>query len=61
MNRFKKLCCGQRLFYFIVARQMLEVSEICILKAEAPQIMKAIAKMQELDMGYVVTPFFKYS
>ena len=46
---------------FIVARQMLEVSEICILKAEAPQIMKAIAKMQELDMGNAVTPFFKYS
>lgn len=46
---------------FIVARQMLEESERCILKAKAPEIMKAIAKMQELDMGYVVTPSFKYS
>lgn len=40
---------------------MLEGTEMCILKATAPEIRKAIAKMQELDIGYVVTPSFKYS
>ena len=46
---------------FIVARQMLEGTKMCILKAKAPEIRKVIVKMQELDIGYVVTPYFKYS
>lgn len=45
---------------FIVAKQMLEKEEVCILKAKAPEIREAIVKLQELNMDFNVRPLFKY-
>lgn len=45
---------------FIVARQMLEKEDNCILKAKAPKIKEAIVKLQELNIEYFVNPVFNY-
>ena len=45
---------------FVIAKQMLEKKEACILKAKAPKIKSAIAKLQELDIDFSVKPSFKY-
>lgn len=45
---------------FIIARQMLQEKEVCILKAKALEIKAAIVKLQELNIDYNVSPMFKY-
>lgn len=45
---------------FIIAKQMLQKREVCILKARAPKIKAAIARLQELNIDYNVSPMFKY-
>jgi len=44
----------------VIAKQMLEKKEVCILKAKAPKIKAVIAKLQELDIDFDVNPSFKY-
>lgn len=45
---------------FITAKQMLEKKETCILKAKAPEIKAVVAKLQEADVDFKISPFFKY-
>lgn len=45
---------------FVIAKQMLEKKEACILKAKAPKIKSVIAKLQELNIDFSVNPSFKY-
>lgn len=45
---------------FVIARQMLQEKEVCILKAKAPEIKATIAKLQELNIDFYVIPLFKY-
>lgn len=45
---------------FLLAKQMLEEKEVCILKAKAPEIKETIAKLQELNIDFYVSPLFKY-
>ena len=45
---------------FIIARQMLQEKEVCILRAKAPKIKMIIAKLQELSIGFNISPMFKY-
>lgn len=45
---------------FIIAKQMLGEKELCVLKAKAPEIKAAIAKLQELNIDFNVSPLFKY-
>lgn len=45
---------------FVIAKQMLEKKEACILKAKAPRIKSVIAKLQELNIDFSVNPSFKY-
>ena len=45
---------------FIIARQMLEKEDNCILKAKAPKIKEAIVKLQALNIEYFVNPSFDY-
>lgn len=45
---------------FVIAKQMLEKKEACILKAKAPGIKAVIAKLQGLDIDFSVNPSFKY-
>lgn len=45
---------------FIIAKQMLQKREVCILKARAPEIKAAISKLQELNIDFNVSPMFKY-
>lgn len=45
---------------FIIAKQMLEEKEICILKAKALDIKSVIAKLQELKIDFNISPSFKY-
>ena len=45
---------------FIIARQMLEKEDNCILKAKAPKIKEAIVKLQGLNIEYFVNPVFNY-
>lgn len=45
---------------FLVAKQMLEEEEVCILKAKAPEIKAAIAKLQDLNIDFIISPLFKY-
>lgn len=45
---------------FFIAKQMLEKKEVCILKAKAPEIKAIIAKLQELNIEFNVSPMFKY-
>lgn len=45
---------------FVIAKQMLEKNEACILKAKAPKIKSVIAKLQESNIDFSVNPSFKY-
>ena len=45
---------------FVIAKQMLEKKEACILKEKAPKIKSVIAKLQELYIDFSVNPSFKY-
>ena len=45
---------------YIIAKQMLEEKEVCILKAKAPEIKMVIAKLQDLNIAFTVNPLFKY-
>ena len=45
---------------FIIARQMLQEKEVCILRAKATEIKMTIAKLQELSIGFNISPVFKY-
>ena len=45
---------------FVIAKQMIEKREACILKAKAPKIKKVIVKLQELGIEFNVTPSFDY-
>ena len=45
---------------FVIAKQMLEKGEACILKAKAPKIKTVIVKLQELGIEFSVTPSFDY-
>ena len=45
---------------YIIAKQMLEGKEVCILKAKAPRIKAVITKLQDLRISYIVNPVFKY-
>lgn len=45
---------------FLAAKRMLEEKEVCILKARAPEIKVAIAKLQDLSIDFIVNPLFKY-
>lgn len=45
---------------FVIAKQMLEKKEACILKAKASKIKSVIAKLQELNIDFSVNPSFKY-
>lgn len=45
---------------FIIAKQMLQEREVCILKAKAPEIKSIIVKLQELNIDFNVSPMFKY-
>ena len=44
----------------VIARQMLEKREACILKAKAPKIKLVITKLQELGIDFNVNPSFNY-
>ena len=44
----------------IIAKQMIEKNEVCILKEKATEIKKAIGKLQELGIEYKVNPIFNY-
>lgn len=45
---------------FVIAKQMLQEKEVCILKAKAPDIKVIIAKLQELNIDFNVSPMFKF-
>ena len=45
---------------FVIAKQMLEKNEACILKAKASKIKSVIARLQELNIDFSVKPSFKY-
>lgn len=45
---------------FLIAKQMLQKKEVCILKAKAPEIKATIAKLKELNIDFNVCPMFKY-
>lgn len=45
---------------FVVAKQMLEEKEVCILKAKAPEIKAVIVKLQDLGIDFITSPLFKY-
>lgn len=45
---------------YVIAKQMLEKKESCILKAKAFKIKSVIAKLQELNIDFSVKPSFKY-
>lgn len=45
---------------FVIAKQMLQETEVCILKAKAPDIKVIIAKLQELNIDFNVSPMFKF-
>lgn len=45
---------------FVIAKQMIEKKEACILKAKASNIKSVIAKLQELNIDFSVNPSFKY-
>ena len=45
---------------FVIAKQMLEKREACILKAKAPKIKLVITKLQELGIDFNVNPSFNY-
>ena len=45
---------------FLRAKEMLEKKEVCILKAKAPKIKEGIDKLKELNVDFIVKPFFIY-
>ena len=45
---------------YIVAKQMLEKEGICILKAKAVDIKKAICELENVNIPFEVTPEFNY-
>jgi hypothetical protein len=45
---------------YIVAKQILEKGDICILKAKAIDIKKAICKLGNMNIPFEVTPEFNY-
>lgn len=45
---------------YIVAKQMLEKENVCILKAKAIDIKKAISELKNVNIPFEVTPEFKY-
>mgnify|MGYP001139159423 CR=1 FL=1 len=45
---------------FLTAKRMLEEKEVCVLKAKAPKIKEGIDKLRELNIDFIVKPFFKY-
>ena len=46
---------------YIAAKQMLEKDGICILKAKAIDIKKAICELENVNIPFEVTPEFNYS
>lgn len=55
-----KICCKTANVNFVIAKQMLEKREACILKAKAPKIKPVITKLQELGIDFNVNPSFNY-
>lgn len=45
---------------FVIAKQMLEKKEACILQAKAPKMKTVILKLQELGIDFNVNPSFNY-
>lgn len=45
---------------YIAAKQMLEKDSVCVLKAKATDIQKAIENLENADVPYEITPEFKY-
>lgn len=45
---------------YIAAKQILEKGNICILKANAEDILKAIYKLKSVNIPFEVTPEFNY-
>lgn len=45
---------------FLVAKQMFEEKEVCILKAKALEIKAAIEKLRGLGIDFIISPPFKY-
>lgn len=45
---------------FIVAREMLMKSQVCILKDKAPKIKDVIEELEKLAIQFEVIPKFKY-
>ena len=45
---------------YIAAKQILEKGDICILKANAEDILKSIAKLKNVNIPFEVTPEFNY-
>lgn len=45
---------------FIIAKQMLEENNVCILKAKAPEIKAAVVKLRELGVDFNISPTFRY-
>lgn len=41
---------------FVIAKQMLEKKETCILRAKAPKIKSVIGELQKLDIDFSVNP-----
>lgn len=45
---------------YIVAKKMLEKEDICILKAKAIDIKKAISELENVNIPFEITPEFSY-
>ena len=45
---------------FLTAKELLEKEEVCILKAQAPEMKDAVSKLQDQDIEFYVDPLFKY-
>lgn len=43
---------------FLIAKHMLEEKEACVLKAKAPKMKEVIAKLQELNIEFKISPLF---
>ncbi|MDE7223180.1 MAG: hypothetical protein K2O34_05310 [Acetatifactor sp.] len=55
-----KLISGIAGVNYLAARQMLVKGDACILKAKAPEIKRAIEKLQEADILFAIIPEFQF-
>ena len=46
---------------YIIAKQMLEKEDVCIMKAKAIDIKAAVCKLKDTDIPFEVIPKFNYS